>query len=303
MAVRGGRTPDVSGLLRVAVRATVRSASLVVIAVTVAFVIERFLPRVQRDPRPWIDQYLGWFVAPWDPRAGPAIFRALPWTIAVVGAGTAIAIVVGTLLGAWLARPGRSGRARAAWAPVLLAACTPAWIIGLLLVAFFGVVLRWLPTGNAISPLQRWVDQVEILLDLGAHAILPIAALALAGIGLFAVSMRALVTSDAGTDYATYGESLGLRTRSRFLRWEVRPALGPQLTAAALALGTIVTGAFFVESVFSYPGLGWLFVHAMLAYDFPTVRGVLLLLVVGVAFVTLVIDLALPFVDPRVRRA
>ncbi len=291
-----------SAFLRVGLRAIVRSASLVVIAVTFAFVIERFLPRVQRDPRPWLDQYLGWFVAPWDPRVHAVIFRALPWTIAVVGLGTCIAIVVGTLLGAWLARPGRNGRASAAWAPVLLAACTPAWIIGLLLVAVFGVALRWLPTGNAISPLQRWADQVEILLDLAAHAILPIGSLALAGIGLFAVSMRALVTSDAGADYALYGESLGLRTRSRFLRWEVRPALGPQLTAAALALGTIVTGAFFVEAVFSYPGLGWLFVHAMLAYDFPTVRGVLLLLVLGVAAVTLVIDLVLPLVDPRVRR-
>ncbi|MFO1539921.1 MAG: ABC transporter permease [Chloroflexota bacterium] len=291
-----------SAFLRVGLRAAVRSASLVVIAVTFAFVIERFLPRVQRDPRPWLDQYLGWFVAPWDPRVHAAIFRALPWTIAVVGVGTLVAIVVGTLLGAWLARPGRSGRARAAWAPVLLAACTPAWIIGLLLVALFGVALRWLPTGNAISPLQRWADQVDILLDLAAHAILPIGSLALAGIGLFAVSMRALVTTDAGTDYALYGESLGLRMRSRFLRWEVRPALGPQLTAAALALGSIVTGAFFVEAVFSYPGLGWLFVHAMLAYDFATVRGVMLLLVFGVAVVTLVIDLALPLVDPRVRR-
>lgn len=292
-----------SAFLRVGLRAIVRSAGLVVIAVTFAFVIERFLPRVQRDPRPWLDQYLGWFVAPWDPRVHAPIFRALPWTIAVVGIGTCIAIVVGTLLGAWLARPGRSGRARALWAPVLLAACTPAWIIGLLLVGLFGVALRWLPTGNAISPLQRWADQVEILLDLAAHAILPIGSLALAGIGLFAVSMRALVTSDAGADYALYGESLGLRTRSRFLRWEVRPALGPQLTAAALALGTIVTGAFFVEAVFSYPGLGWLFVHAMLAYDFATVRGVMLLLVIGVAAVTLVIDLVLPLVDPRVRRA
>jgi len=298
----GGRSAAVSVALTI-LRALLRSATLVVVAVGVAFLVERFLPRIQQDPRPWLDQLADWVRGPWETRTGPAILRAIPWTVAIVGTGTLIAVVVGTLTGAWLARPGRSGRTRAAWLPILLAACTPAWIIGLLLVALLGVWARILPTGNAISPLQRWADPVEIALDLAAHAVLPIASLALAGIGTFAVSMRALVTSEAGTDYTTYGESLGLAPRSRFLRWEVRPALGPQLTAAALALGTIVTGVFFVEAVFSYPGLGWLFVHAMLNYDFPTVRGVLFLLVLGVALVTFVIDLALPLVDPRVRRS
>ena len=76
-----------------------------------------------------------------------------------------------------------------------------------------------------------------------------------------------------------------------------RSALAPQLTGAALALGTIVTGAFFVEAVFSYPGLGWLFVHAIERYDFPTVRGVMLLLVLSVALLTMAIDLAVPLLD------
>jgi peptide/nickel transport system permease protein len=178
----------------------------------------------------------------------------------------------------------------------------PAFLIGMVLVAIVAQQLRWLPPALPFSPTQMWRDPVEVSLDLGGHAILPVLTIALAGIGTFALSMRSLVAGATGADHHVFGVSLGLPSQRRFWAWEVRPALAAQLTAAGLALGIVVSGAFLVEAIFSYPGLGWVLFQSILNVDLATVRGAMVLIIVAVALISTLIDLALPLVDPRIRR-
>lgn len=281
--------------------AALRFLGVVVVAITFAFFVERLMPRVGDDPTPWLEAYLAYWQHLVDPAVAGRLSRALPWTLALIGTATVIAFAVGTLLGAWMGRSS-SRLATLAGLPVMLVACVPAFLIGLILVAIVAQQLRWLPPAGPFTPTQMWRDPVQVVLDLGGHAILPMLTIALAGIGTFTLTMRSLVAGGAGADHGVFGESLGIGPRRRFWAWEVRPALAAQLTAAGLALGLVVSGAFLVEAIFSYPGLGWVLFQSILNIDLATVRGAMVLIIVTVALITTLIDLALPLVDPRIRR-
>lgn len=288
-------------MVRILGLAALRFLTVVAVAITFAFLVERFMPRVGDDPTPWVDAYLAYVQHLVEPEDAARLLRALPWTLAIIGTATLIALTVGTLLGAWMGRS-PSRLVTLANIPVLLVACVPAFLIGMILVAVVAQQLRWLPPAGPFSPTQLWRDPVQVILDLGGHAILPILTITLAGIGTFTLSMRSLVAGGAGADHGVYGESLGLTSRRRFWAWEVRPALAAQLTAAGLALGLVVSGAFLVEAIFSYPGLGWVLFQAILSVDLPLVRGAMVLMIVAVALLTTLVDLVVPLADPRIRR-
>lgn len=282
--------------------AALRFLGVVVVAITFAFVVERLMPRVGDDPTPWIDAYVDHWTRLVEPAVADRILRSLPWTLATTGVATVLAFITGTLVGAWMGRSGRGRGGTIVGIPVLLIACVPAFLIGMILVAIVAQRLRWLPPAGAFSPTQTWNDQIAVVLDLAGHAVLPILAIALSGMGTFALTMRGLMASGDGADHGIYGESLGLTSRRRFWAWEVRPALAGQLTAAGLVLGLVVSGAFLVEAIFSYPGLGWVLYQGILAVDRAMVRGVTVALIIAIALTTTLIDLALPLVDPRIRR-
>ena len=290
------------GLARALGLAALRFLGVVVIAITFAFFVERLMPRVGDDPTPWLEQYLGYWQNLFDPQVSGRIMRALPWTLGMVGTATVIALIVGTLVGAWMGHSSRHRVSGAVGIAVMIVATIPAFLIGMILVAIISQRLRWLPPAGAFSPTQLWRDQVALVLDLLGHAALPILTITLAGIGTFALTMRSLVAGNKGADHGVYGESLGLPARRRFWAWEVRPALAAQLTAAGLALGMVISGAFLVEAIFSYPGLGWVLYRGILEVDHAVVRGVTVLLIVGISFLTTLIDFVLPWVDPRIRR-
>jgi peptide/nickel transport system permease protein len=288
-------------MVRILGLAALRFLTVVAVAITFAFLVERFMPRVGDDPTPWLDSYLAYWQHLMEPAVAARLLRALPWTVAIIGTATVIAFCVGTVLGAWMGRS-PSRLATLAGIPVLLVACVPAFLIAMIVIAIVAQQLRWLPPAGPFSPTQMWRDPVQVILDLGGHAILPILTITLAGIGTFTLSMRSLVAGGAGADHGAYGVSLGLASRRRFWAWEVRPALAAQLTAAGLALGLVVSGAFLVEAIFSYPGLGWVLFQGILNVDLSLVRGAMVMIIIAVALITTLIDLALPLVDPRIRR-
>ncbi len=87
---------------------------------------------------------------------------------------------------------------------------------------------------------------------------LPALSIVLGAVGFWALGMRSLMVDVLGEDYITYAESKGLAPRRIFLRYGMRNAMLPQVTALALALATVVSGAVLVEAIFNYPGLGGL---------------------------------------------
>ena len=129
---------------------------------------------------------------------------------------------------------------------------------------------------------------VETVLDIADHAFLPALSLVLGGIGFWALGMRAMMVNVLGEDYITFAESKGLSPRRIFLCYGMRNALLPQVTALALALGSILSGAVLVEAIFNYPGLGGLLFASILGKDIFVIQGIVLMLILTLAIAVFV---------------
>ena len=105
-----------------------------------------------------------------------------------------------------------------------------------------------------------------------------------------------------GDDYLTFARAKGLTPFTILKDYAFRNALIPQVTGLAIIVGTTLNGTFIIEILFQYPGLGTLFVQAMGLRDFNTMQAVVLFSIFAVLTLTLIVDLALPWLDPRIRR-
>jgi peptide/nickel transport system permease protein len=115
--------------------------------------------------------------------------------------------------------------------------------------------------------------------------------------------MRSLMVNVLGEDYITYADSKGLASSRIFLRYGLRNALLPQVTALALALATVVSGAILVEAIFNYPGLGGLLFSSVVNKDIFVINGIVSVLIVTLAVTVFLIDLLYPLIDPRIRHS
>jgi peptide/nickel transport system permease protein len=102
-----------------------------------------------------------------------------------------------------------------------------------------------------------------------------------------------------GTDYIRTARAKRVRSTALYLRHALPNALTATLTLGGLLLGALVAGTVLVENIFAWPGLGGTIVQSILAKDYPTVQGVVLVYGVGVLLVNLVVDVALAVLDPR----
>ncbi len=129
-------------------------------------------------------------------------------------------------------------------------------MLGLLLIYFFGFQLRWFPLAGGYDQGLLPACDPKIIANMVYHSILPALSIILASIGFWTLGMRGVMVSTQGEDYLIFAEAKGLRGRTVFLRYAIRNSLLPQMTALALALGDIVSGAVLVEVIFQYPGMG-----------------------------------------------
>jgi peptide/nickel transport system permease protein len=277
---------------------------VILVAVLFNFIIEVNIPHAVPNRLP-LSYLLELYVQGLsDPRAQRIIADALPWTLALLVPATLIAFAIGTLLGAYLGRAKNSGKTTVGALPIIIAACVPAFLIGMILTSIFAVTLGWLPGAGAFSATLIFDrDSFATLGDLAIHAILPMATITIAGIGLFAVAMRGTVTMQAADDHTVYAESQGLSPRTLFWSHLVRPSLLPQVTGLGIVLSTLIVGAILVEANFSYPGLGFILYRAILIDDLVMMRSITFVLIVGLAFTLALIEFLYPFIDPRIRTA
>ena len=132
------------------------------------------------------------------------------------------------------------------------------------------------------------------------HSVLPAFAIILTTDGGWALGMRGMMVTTDGEDYMVLGQAKGLTMRRLFIRYAVRNALLPQLTALSLTLGLIVGGSTLVETYFVYPGLGKLLYYAIVNGDYTLMQGIVYILVLTTATAVLIIDLIYPLIDPRI---
>jgi peptide/nickel transport system permease protein len=229
------------------------------------------------------------------------IARALPWTVGLLSVSTVLAFVLGNLLGG-LAGYYRDSRVLKVAGIVTMAVHPiPYYIVAFMLLIVFGYLWPVLPISGGYRMNTAWGWNAEFVLSVIRHATLPVLSLVLVGIGGWFMGMRSLVSNVVTEDYVTYAELAGV-SRSRILgAYVMRNALVPQVTGLAMSLGSIFNGAIITEQVFGYPGIGTLLISAVHTGDYSLVIGVTSVSIVAVSLAVLFIDLAYPFLDPRVK--
>lgn len=242
---------------------------------------------------------LGYSIANYPTRVSALIGDALPWTIGLLSVSTLLAFSAGSLLGALIGWDGSPRWLRAMLPCFFIFSAVPFFLLGLMLLHFFAFRNEWLPLFGAYTSgtVPSW--SLGFVADLLRHAILPAAAIVLAGIGQWALGMRGMMVTLRGEDFMMMARAKGLTNRRIFFRYALRNALLPQTTKLALALGHIVSGAVLVEIVFGYPGVGTLLLHSIQLFDYFVVQGIVLTIVVAIATAMLVIELLYPLLDPR----
>ena len=248
------------------------------------------------------------------------ILSRLPATIELIVAAMLIAIPLGLLLGILSAR--RPGSLPDAGVRILtlIGVSVPAFFLGLILQVVFFRSLDLLPLAGRVDSDLRFTSPitpvtgfltVDALLGLNArafvdvmwHLVLPALTLAAYPIGLIARMTRASMLETMSRDYVRTARAYGIGERRIHGRLALRNALLPVLTVIGLVLAYSLTGTFFVEVVFNWPGLGTMAVKGILNVDYPVIMGITLF---GAAFylvVNFVVDVMQAWLDPRIRLA
>jgi peptide/nickel transport system permease protein len=190
----------------------------------------------------------------------------------------------------------------------------PIFWLGLMLAWFFGVELRWLPTGFRLetdSPFEPWTNFVvldaalqgnwPVFRDAIRHLILPATALATIPLAVIARMTRASMLEVLSQDYIRTAEAKGLPRAAVILRHALRNALLPVLTVVGLQVGHLLAGAILTETIFSWPGIGLWVYESIEARDYAIVQGASLFIAVIFVAVNLVTDLLYAAADPRIK--
>ena len=170
----------------------------------------------------------------------------------------------------------------------------PVFVIGYVLIYVFSIKLNWLPV-------QGYQPLAEGFGGFVQRLILPSLALSVIYIALIARITRTSVLEVLGEDYIRTARAKGLTNRVVLMRHALRNAAVPIVTVIGLGIALLIGGVVVTESVFSIPGLGRLTVDAVLARDYPTVQAVILLFSLVYVLINLLVDVAYPLLDPRIR--
>ncbi len=226
------------------------------------------------------------------------IRQDLPWTLFLFGMSTVIAFTLGTGLGilsAW-----RRGSILDSLLPpiMLFLSSFPYFWTALLLLYVFGIVLGWFPTAHAYSVLNLSWPVVGTVLY---HSVLPALTIVISSMGGWLLGMRNAMVSTLAEDYVVMAQAKGLSDKRVMVMYAARNAILPSITGFAMSLGFVVGGQVLVETVFSYPGVGFDLVNAATSDDFPLLQGLLLFVVLAVLLANFLADIAYVWLDPRVR--
>jgi peptide/nickel transport system permease protein len=218
-------------------------------------------------------------------------------TLELMLSATLLAMIIGCWIGVLGAIRRYSLFDTLATVGAMVALSIPTFWFGLVVIYVFSVGLGWLPAGNRYTIGDgSWPDRLHHLLG-------PCVVLALVSTAVWSRYMRSSMLDVVSQDYIRTARSKGIPERRILLHHAVRNALLPMITIAGLHIPTLLSGALVTETVFTWPGMGRLFLDSIGYRDYPTVMGILMFTAVLVLLGSLAADILYGVADPRIRTA
>ncbi len=227
---------------------------------------------------------------------------ALPWTLFIAVVSLTITFVLGITIGSlmvWIRKGVLNG--------IITAFCTvsssiPVFVWSFLLMIIFSFTLAWFPINgaydiNVCSPGFNLPFIGSVLY----HAVLPVTTYVLTNMGLWALQMKSSGIAIMGEDFITAAHARGLPEKVIRKRYMMRNAMLPVITMFAITFAMMISTGSFVETTFSYPGMGRQLNTASGQRDFPAMQGLLLVMAMCTILANLLVELIYVKLDPRIK--
>lgn len=223
------------------------------------------------------------------------VMEVLPNTLILAAVSLAWAMLIGVPLGCYAAIRPNSLADRITGILSVGTIAIPAFLVSIWSLLIFAIELRWLPVIGA-GEKGDIVDQI-------AHLILPSFAVGLGWVGYLARMVRASMLEVMGENYIRAARAYGLPRRTIVYRYALRVAILPTITLIGIGFGALLSGTVFAEIIFQRPGAGLLIYDSVVGRNFPIVQGAVLVVTVVYIAATLIADLIVAWLDPRVRES
>lgn len=230
------------------------------------------------------------------------IMLYLPYTIGLLFTTLMISWILGVLIGVFVGFKRGTKIDSILTSAMLFLNRIPFYILAIILIYFLAFVFPIFPKSGTYDVGLTPGLNLKFILSLIRHSTLPALSIVLVGLGGWMIMMRSTVVNILEDDYLTLAKAKGLKKSTIIKRYVFRNALLPQVTGLAIALGNMMSGLLIVETVFSYRGLGWLLVNAIVLGDIFVIQGVFFMTTFAVLTANLIIDLLYPLIDPRIKR-
>jgi peptide/nickel transport system permease protein len=222
----------------------------------------------------------------------------LPNTLLLMGAAFIVTLLIAIPLGVLSALRQYSVFDHVATTLAFAGQSLPVFWFGLLLIIVFSVQLGWFPGSGMLTPGKPFA-----LLDLIRHMVLPVTMLAVVSAAGYMRFMRSSMLDVIKQDYVRTARAKGLNERIILLRHGLRNAFIPMITLIMLDVPILFGGAVFTETIFSWPGMGRLFVESAFKTDYPMLMALLMINCVLIIVCNLLADVLYAYLDPRIKYA
>jgi peptide/nickel transport system permease protein len=231
------------------------------------------------------------------------IAERIPNTLILVGVSFVITLLIALPVGIISARKPYSLFDYTATTLTFIGQSVPVYWLGLALILIFYVTLQNPFTGKPLFPAggMRSIGGEDSLSDLAWHLVLPVVALSASWAAWYSRFLRSSLLDVQHEDYVRTARAKGASDRTVYYKHALRNAVLPLVTLIALDLPSLFAGALFIETIFSWPGMGRLFWDAARGRDYPVLLAVVMIDAVIIIFCNILADLFYGVLDPRVK--
>lgn len=217
-----------------------------------------------------------------------AIMERVPATVLLATSAMLLATIFGIAIGVLSAVKANTWVDTASMSFALLGISLPSFVVGSIFLLIFTGILKWTSAAGYIN--RGW-----------DHLILPMITLGIRPLSIIARLTRASMLEVFNQDYVRTARSKGLSDALVTFKHVLRNALNPVLTTVSAWFAAVLAGTFFIEFIFSWPGIGLLTINAIQKLDYPLIRGTVLFTAIVFVIINVVVDILYAYLDPRVK--